>query len=331
MKKLYVIGNGFDLYFGLPTKTSDFVKELEKIEFEGFNTARDKYYSYGVDWSTFEENLANIDLDEINEEVIEGPDYMSDLESAREAVIWEVEKFTSNLFNAREEALRKMIDNAEKQICEIGSTDYADFFDNDGEILSFNYTSTVESLFNYNKAVFHIHGFYDNADELVFGFKSDSAEFGKYKCKLNSSKNARMQLELKELKNNNSLSNEEKIQSIKELRYCYEQEWNDPYIDKEYEAIVDFYQRNKKDFQYEKLTAFLYKIGKIEEVVILGQSLGNVDREYFELIEKILSPNHWVISAYDTSDILEKEKVCKTYSFKDKSDVFKMSDILMNV
>ena len=31
MKRLYIIGNGFDLFFDLPTTTDDFCKELDKI------------------------------------------------------------------------------------------------------------------------------------------------------------------------------------------------------------------------------------------------------------------------------------------------------------
>ncbi len=84
MKKLYVNGNGFDLNFGLSTKTRDFVKELEKIKFDCFSSARDIYSSYGVDWSSFEEDLANLDIEEIDEEVTEAPDYMAAFDSARD-------------------------------------------------------------------------------------------------------------------------------------------------------------------------------------------------------------------------------------------------------
>lgn len=331
MKKLYVIGNGFDLNFGLPTKTRDFVAELEKIKFDCFNSAKDIYSSYGVNWSTFEEDLANLDLDEIDEEVTESPDYLADHEYIRDDVILKVENYTENLLSAREEALRNMIANAEKQIGVIGTIEYADYFDQDGAILSFNYTSTVERLFNYDKEVFHVHGSYDSDDTLVFGFKSDSAEYKQYSRKLDSSKNARMQQEIIELKNNPSLSEEEKKHAIEELEYCYEQEWNDPYLDKEYKVIVDFYQKNKKDYQFDKIEAFLNDIGPIDQVIVLGHSLGDVDREYFELIEKMLSPSQWIISAYNDADVCEMKKTCTSYSFKNKFEVLKMAgDILTN-
>lgn len=328
MKKLYVIGNGFDLNFGLSTKTRDFVTELEKITFDCFSSARDIYSSYGVDWSSFEEDLANLDLEEIDEEVTEAPDYMADLDSTRDGVVLKVEEYTENLLDAREKALRNMIANAEKQISKIGTISYADYFDSNGVILSFNYTSTVESLFDYDKEVFHIHGSYNSDDVLVFGFKSDSADFERYSRKLDSAKNARMQQEILELKNNQSLSEEEKNHSIEELEYCYEQEWNDPFLDKEYEAIANFYQKNKKNFQYDKLDTFLNDVGKIDQVVVLGHGLGDVDREYFELIEKTLSPSYWIVSAYDDEDVLLMKKICESYSFKDKVNVLKMKDIL---
>ncbi len=299
MKKLYVIGNGFDLHFGLPTRTNNFVEELDKIQFDCFGSAKQIYASYGVNWSTFEADIANIDIDEIDEEVTEYPDYLDDHDSTRDAVIWKVEEYTENLFDSREKALRNMIDNAEARISEIEPISYADFFDFNDEILSFNYTSTVESLFNYGKDVFHIHGAYNNADALVFGFKTASEEYERYKRKLDSFKNAKMKQEIIEIKNDSSLSEKEKYQRIEEIQYCYEQEWNDPYLDKQYMAIADFYQRNKKDYQFDKLLTFLHGIGQIEKVVVLGHSLDDVDSEYFELIEKELSPSNWIVSAYD--------------------------------
>ena len=78
MAKLFIIGNGFDLFFDLPTSTNDFVNQLEQKPFECFESAKEAYLYYGVDWSTFEEGLASIDLEIFSEEIVVGPDYMYD-------------------------------------------------------------------------------------------------------------------------------------------------------------------------------------------------------------------------------------------------------------
>ena len=62
---LYIIGNGFDLYHGLPTSYghfSDYVKEHDNELAE----LVEKYYFHKINsdfWSDFEENLSGLDDD----------------------------------------------------------------------------------------------------------------------------------------------------------------------------------------------------------------------------------------------------------------------------
>ena len=62
LKKLFIIGNGFDLHFNLPTKVSDFKNYLSSQSLYLNNNAKDLYESYGVNWSDFENSLANISI-----------------------------------------------------------------------------------------------------------------------------------------------------------------------------------------------------------------------------------------------------------------------------
>ena len=71
----------------------------------------------------------------------------------------------------------------------------------------------------------------------------------------------------------------------------------------QYESLVDFYIANKKGKQTNKLEDYLKKIKHIDEVVVLGHGMGDVDREYFELFEQYIRPVKWTISARDVNGI----------------------------
>lgn len=331
--KLFIIGNGFDLFFNLPTSTNDFVNQLEQKTFDCFESAKEAYLHYGVDWSTFEEGLASIDLEIISEEIVEGPDYMSDHERDRDCVIWTVEDYTSKLLQVRKEALKNMVQMAEDEIETLSTIFCPDFFDSTvDEIISFNYTSTIESLFNYSKPVFHIHGFYKDNDCLLLGFGNESEDFYRFKAKLNSETNLSKEIEINDIEQNKNLSTEEKEEKIRGVEYYYEEYekngGNDYYIDTQYELLVDFYIKNKKEKQTNKLEDYLKKLKHIDEVVVLGHGMGDIDREYFELVEENIMPMKWTISARNEDGIKSVEEWCKTYSFGDKIHVKTMGEIL---
>lgn len=68
MNRLYIIGNGFDMHHGLRTSYYDFKKYLYTNKNELHNTL-EKFVSYPTSdedlWAKFEQNLANLDIDEI--------------------------------------------------------------------------------------------------------------------------------------------------------------------------------------------------------------------------------------------------------------------------
>lgn len=330
MAKLFIVGNGFDLFFNLPTSTTDFVDQLKQIPFECFESAKEAYSCYGVDWSTFEEGLASIDLETISEEIVEGPDYLSDHECDRDGVIWTVQVYLDKLLNVRKEALINMIQTAEDKIETIQTNFCPNFFNSTvDEIISFNYTSTIESLFCYSKPVFHIHGFYNNNDDLLLGFGNESDDFYRFKAKLNSEMDLQQKKEINDINLNKNLSIVEKEERIRDIKFYYDEvDANDYYIDMQYESLVGFYIANKKEKQTNKLEDYLKNLKQIDEVVVLGQGMGDVDREYFELVEQYIRPVKWTISARDVYGIKSMEAWCKTYSFGNKIHVKTMGEIL---
>ena len=68
-KTLYILGNGFDLHFGLKTLPSDFCEILKSYDiYNEVVKADEVLLGYGVDWSQYEESLAEMDLEEIEEQ-----------------------------------------------------------------------------------------------------------------------------------------------------------------------------------------------------------------------------------------------------------------------
>lgn len=260
--KLYVIGNGFDLHFKLHTDPGAFIQLLRaKKTYDGWS-ALDVFGSYGVDWSKYEGSLSYLDIDEIAEEHITSPDYLSDHEYDRDGTITNMAYYLNYLKKAVQESLNEMVCEANKAIGSVQFTEYdASLIDDVSPILNFNYTSTIEKL--YHRQCFHIHGCYENGDQLIFGY-------------------------LEQLKT--------KIET--DLKSEWEED-HDYYIDTQKQLIVDFYHFWKKQLQIEQLTLFLSDLKSIDEVVVIGHAMGMVDSAYFELIEQLLKPEKWTVYCHE--------------------------------
>lgn len=71
LRTLYIIGNGFDLYHGLPTKFSNFSEYL-KLNNKPLFDLFESYYHFDSGnelWSELETNLANLDVDWLSEKL----------------------------------------------------------------------------------------------------------------------------------------------------------------------------------------------------------------------------------------------------------------------
>lgn len=277
--KLYIIGNGFDLHFKLPTRVDDFKAILANKRAYDFCSALDFFEGYGVDWSEYESSLADIDIDDFAEDYIASPDYTSDHESDRDWGITNVEYHVEYLNKAIIEALEEMTKAAYEELERISLSEEEKKLIEGGPIISFNYTSMVERL--YHRDCFHIHGFYEIGELLVFGYQNS------YESRI-----------------------ERQLNSDREEEHDY-------YIDTQKQTIVDFYHSWKKELRMAELGSCLSRLKRIDEVVVLGHSMGEVDSEYFELIEKILKPSNWII--YYHNDI----PGYKRYSFAEKVELEK--------
>ncbi|EUB23289.1 bacteriophage abortive infection protein AbiH [Streptococcus sp. AS20] len=312
-RRLFVIGNGFDLHFGLPTKVSDFKDYLSYQNVYSMGNAREVYDSYGVNWSEFEKSLASISIDCIYEENAQGPDYLSDRESDRDGGIIEMVELTDQFLEARNNALNEMINNTESKIQSIQSPYRKSLF-NDSIIISFNYTSTLETLFDLQHSeVYHIHGYFPNQDKLIFGYKKEERSL----LETNATIYSKFEEEIYKISHDSKLSDNEKELKRDEIKFLYEDGYYDYYLDQQREVVNSFYKSNKKTFRYDELKAFLadYVEQSIDEVVVLGQSMAEVDSEYMEIIEGVIKPKRWIISQFEGQpDKLD----LKNYTFNKK-------------
>lgn len=260
--KLYIIGNGFDLHFHLPTTVKDFKHLLStKRTYDG-NNAAEVFEGYGVDWGVYEDSLSELSVDGIAIENIIFPDYMSDHESDRDGGIVNMEYYLEELDSAVKKSLKEMVLCANEAIsCAPLSQSDRNLLEPNSPIINFNYTSTIERLYGVN--CFHIHGYYEHGDKLVFGYYEE-----------------RDSITARELKSEN-------------------EDDHDFYVDSQKELILKFYKSWKKQLKSQELSIFLHDSGLIDTIVVMGHSMSDVDAPYFELIEKQLHPNKWVVYWHD--------------------------------
>lgn len=267
MNTLFIIGNGFDRYHDLPTSTCDFCNILSSKNVDGdVENALEIFMNYGVDWGEYENSLSMLDLDEIEKQHLTMPDYMSDHEGDRDGTIFYMESYLSDLNSVIEESLSEMVENANDQLF-VKEAKIKNVFKKNDAILSFNYTSTLEELYEIEGIpILHIHGYLENNDELLFGYRDG--------------KNA------KEYRKNHFDPTDDS---------------RDYYVDAQREEIIGFYENWRKNIQLKELEKFLHKIQQIDQIYVMGHSMSYVDGEYMEMIDRILSPSRWHISQFDNS------------------------------
>ena len=278
-RKLCIIGNGFGLHFKLPTRVEDFKAILKTKRAYDFCSVFDFFEGYGVDWGEYESSLANIDVDDFTEDHIASPDYTSDHESDRDWGITNIEYHVDYLNKAINESLEEMSKAANEELERISLSEEEKRLIDGGPIISFNYTSMVERL--YHTDCFHILGFYERGESLVFGYQNS------YETRI-----------------------ERELKSDREEAHDY-------HIDTQKEEIIDFYHSWKKKLRRAELKSYLSRLNGIDEAAVLGHSMGEVDSEYFELIEKGLNPKKWIV--YYHEDIPDYER----YSFAKKLELKK--------
>lgn len=165
MTTLYVIGNGFDLWHGLPTGYDQFYEFAKDTldEVEGY------YYldlTQRGPWCDFENSLGRFDW-HLFYEAHDNTDVTA--ESFRPSEAYGLEddlaEQADNYVNAIRECFQEWVDKIDISAAKKQMT-----FAPEDRFFTFNYTSTLQSVYGIEEEkVFHIHGRSERFDELVFG------------------------------------------------------------------------------------------------------------------------------------------------------------------
>jgi len=290
--RLIIIGNGFDLMHDLPTSFTENFKPIAQY-FEQESGFWD-YYGHGDDlWSNFEIALGNPDFNELFEILSNYyPDYLSDSESDRDGIITQVD-----LVGHLTDALNDFASAAEEALYDIRPLKKVwNFFTPNDYFVSFNYTSTLETIYDIRHSkVFYPHGKIKET-ELIMGYEN-----GKF--------------------------HPEPIYEVIQDRMPPKEYSN---INEYLDNIEDYYVRTAYKNLYDKVFNF-NKTPKIhdlvmfiegldvKEVVIIGHSC-KIDFAYFEIINTYFKEIEWNFYYYSDEDLKYAELLCNHLGL-DKSRV----------
>jgi len=301
MSKLYIIGNGFDLHYGLATSYTDFERYLKTHHIQLLDSLNKYYYIAENDqhlWSKFEESLANLDKDSLLDYLSEYFDDTSD--RGRNAMGIETETYLNLLTNVLRCEFSKFILKAEAKGIDRSKLIQIDI---DAKFISFNYTKTLEK--NYiipSSNIFYIHGIASEKEQITLGHSTDPELFNDEKPEPTPPERA---------------SNEDL-----ELWYEYMSDQHNPIYDDCVSAVNKYFLSSFKDTKniIKENSAYFNDLYKIKEVFIYGHSMSDVDMPYFEKIAStVKSGCHWCISYYDEN---EKEELEYTLEYLNISSEF---------
>ena len=294
--KLYVIGNGFDLHHGIQSSYFNFKDFLEENDPDVINVV-DTYLGNIEDfWWNFEKSLAYLDEDQIldhtsNYLVSYGADDWSDANhhDSQYEINRIIESLTRGLKqNFIDWVLQIEIKHKKNQLLDL---------EKNSLFLSFNYTSTLEKLYQINN-INHIHGKAIDSD-LILGHD--------YKKPDNKPDLEKIRRELGEEVYNEYL---EEL-SEDDVRVTEGRDIINSYFTDTYKPTSDIIKENK---------AFFAKMKTIGEIIIIGHSLEDVDMPYFEEIFKSIhnSNSKWTVSYHDEKHIPKHRQALKNIGVKNE-------------
>lgn len=165
MATLYVIGNGFDLWHGLPTSYSEFNEFAQETLYELEN-----YYllkvAEGGPWCDFENSLGDF----LWREFYDAHNHMDvGSEDFKPSLVYGLEDGLTEQADELVEAIRECFQAWVHEI-DISSAQRTLDLAEDVRFLTFNYTSTLQYIYGIDEdMVLHIHGRAGTNEDLVFG------------------------------------------------------------------------------------------------------------------------------------------------------------------
>ena len=284
-KRLYIIGNGFDLHHKINSKYSDFQKWLQKNE-KKYNANYIINYFFPADaafWKDFEHGLSKFNITEFAENA--ATENYPNLASDHLAREWDMATYQPKQdFVRLTEEIRLAFHD---WICGLNKplASQRILMDRkDAYFINFNYTKTLENLYGIPlDRIFHIHGCVDLDDNFVFGHGEIVQE------------------PIAELPEDCDTS--EKIQEYYDT--CF-----DPVLQNVTQTIingVNTYLRKDVDGIIDKFAGKFSELNQLKEIHVYGWSFSKIDTPYLDEILQ-LNNGHQIIWTISWNSKNDKER-----------------------
>lgn len=270
-ERIVIVGNGLDLNLGLKTSFFDFKKYLEEQTAKSSKDQDNRIWmhvmymilsDHNVNefWSDFEANLAQVDVARVSY-------FFKEQEESWDYDWDEIESVFSDIIEYIQRSFQQWILSCEQDVESIREQAV---FNSNSCFINFNYTNTLEHIYQvFRKNIFYIHGNVVEGDKLVWGHN----QYQRWDSNIDG------------------ISIERFFPPAK-----FEKIFNESYLkstDKQCEMHISELQkwlRHRSEFRFRK----------IKEIYILGHSLGEVDKLYFQYFaKKLKSKCFWKISYYE--------------------------------
>lgn len=313
INSLYIIGNGFDIHHGLNTQFKDFKDFLEKKNESELIEQLENYYAVDYEelWSDFEAHLADLDsetlLDEFSDYIaVPSRDEFRDRDWNTYA--FEVDRVISNLTISLCEKFRLFILEQEKSPIDNTKTIV---IDTNAKFFNFNYSNTLERHYKIkSNNILYIHGFAENpSSTIILGHAKDPS--------ISTKKDTPPEgLDEEELEEWISYQNDQYDYSTAQAISVIEGYFNKTF--KNTESIIQSYPD------------FISRLSCIDNVLVLGHSLSEVDLPYFVKLKSIINPNSsWTFSYHTDDDYQRIRSFIMTQKINtDQTKIIKLSDLI---
>lgn len=307
MASLFIIGNGFDIAHGIPTKYSDFrefiikthpkseinSKKLVSLEYLN-STAREEvaaeFLLYAMDvacgkaWADFENALSRIHFfdkwpkshhkDDEEEDSRQATNHLMKMMVLTNQVFWAIKEW--QIFLGK--WIRKVENEIETGLYKRKESFYKDVSSGESIFFTFNYTKTLQVLYNVKK-VTHIHN--RVGQKLIFGHGEDDVSY-------------------------------------------IEPKVNGSFSSSDCDDMLAYLRKDTKR-QLKKYSDEFNKLKEVDKVYSYGFSYSKVDSVYIKQIIKNISPDAtWFFTKFEAGDaqIRIKKLKLRRYGFKGKFDVY---------
>lgn len=269
---LYVIGNGFDLWHEIPSSYSNFKEFVLEHDNDLFDTIQN-YLPLDEKWSDLESSLAGIDVFGILEDLEHFmPSYSAEdwSDAGHHDFQYEVAQVVQGLSTELRALFGKWIRTLKPPTIDT-ATKRLTCIDVDATYLSFNYTSTLESLYGVpDSHVLHIHGEAQHNDsQLILGHAWNPSH-------------------------RSSLNDRPDIGDL-DTRLAEANAILDRYFGDTFKPSAKLISENQ---------AFFDQLTTIDTVYVLGHSLSDIDHLYYQAILRVpnVASANWYVACLSELD-----------------------------